>query len=125
MKHLFFIKITCIALFLFLISIGNFSIGDSTCEIESIEYTGPNKARIIYETWDEKELMSLRTGDVFIFNKDYTKRYSIQEESAPYNVGKYRYAVDITVEPEWEPGDLVTVTGRGHYLGDASFNVPQ
>jgi hypothetical protein len=115
--------IACIAVFLLL-----FGCDDtikSPFEILSVEYTGVDTARVVYKAVFNENAVPLKDGDVFIFKGDYKKRYTLKNETAYREWGRNTFAIDITVEPNWEPGDKVTVTGRGFYLGDVSFDVPQ
>jgi hypothetical protein len=90
--------------------------------IKSAEYTGQNTARVIYKSTDWN--MPLY-GDVRIFNANFSKEYLIVHETHADALGRNRYAVDITVTPDWLPGDLVTVEGNGYFIGSAYFEVPQ
>jgi hypothetical protein len=87
------------------------------------EYTGPNTARVTYKARDF--CASSLFGDVLLYNKDDTEQYHIQKESDDKYLSRHRYSVDITVSPDWAPGDRVTVRGRGVYSGIAEFDVPE
>ncbi|MDR0562987.1 MAG: hypothetical protein LBG73_09910 [Spirochaetaceae bacterium] len=91
--------------------------------IEHAKYTGPNTAQIVYKSMRCDTLLT--HGGVRIYNKDYTKTYKIREESSHKVYGRSKYFVDITVEPNWEPGDHVTVSGGGYFQYSAEFDVPK
>lgn len=122
MKIVYF-KVLCIAL-LFVFTGCDDMVRDDEHTLTEAIYTGPNTARIIYKSieWGDWNLTS---GSVHIYNVTFEKEYFITHETRAENVDTNRYAVDITVRPDWEPGDLVTVSGGGYYFGSVHFNVPE
>jgi hypothetical protein len=87
------------------------------------EYSGPNTARVIFQARDY--CTASLFSNVRLYNKDDREQYHIKKESDQKYTSRNKYAVDITVSPDWAPGDHVTVSGRGVYGGIAEFDVPQ
>jgi hypothetical protein len=97
------------------VAIGSFTIIQA-------DYTGPNTARVTYNARDF--CTASLYGDVCLYNKNDTEQYRIKKEGDHKYISHHKYSVDITVSPEWEPGDHVTVRGEGVYGGVAEFDVP-
>lgn len=91
--------------------------------IEKAEYTGVNTARVIYKAMDGQH--PFHGNGVRIYNRDFTKEYTIRKESTHKYSSQSRYRVDITVEPNWAPGDYIHVSGISFVFGgSAGFEVP-